>query len=134
MCKFAFARSQVKLKGDSVLYTDTACFKVPSTAAAATAAAATTAAVGEYGMHDPQVLEILLDWGVQAELVLGDAGAQLAGSSGVTAGEADSGGAASSSKAYLKQKLHYSEDGTKLLDADGGWWVDVVLIQHVNNK
>ena len=22
---------------------------------------------------------------------------------------------------YLKQKLHYSEDGTKLLDADGGW-------------
>jgi len=22
---------------------------------------------------------------------------------------------------YLKQKLHYSEDGTKLLDADGAW-------------
>lgn len=83
-------------------------------------AAATTAAVGEYGMHDPQVLEILLDWGVQAELVLGDAGAQLAGSSGVTAGEADGGSAASSSEAYLKQKLHYSEDGFKLLDADGG--------------
>lgn len=111
----ACARSQVRLKGDSVLYTDTAY-----SGSAATAAATAATAVGEYGMHDPQVLEILLDWGVQAELVLGDAGAQLAGSSGVTAGEADSGGAASSSEAYLKQKLHYSEDGTKLLDADGG--------------
>lgn len=64
-------------------------------------------------MHCPEVLDMLLDWGVQAELVLGDVARQPTG--GGTAGAA----AASSSEDYLKQKLVYSEDGTKLLDADG---------------
>jgi hypothetical protein len=70
---------------------------------------------GEYGMHEPQVLETLLDWGVQAELVLGDTARQPAGGSGGKLGEKQS-----DSDAYLKQKLVYSSDGTKLLDADGG--------------
>ncbi|KAG1679254.1 hypothetical protein FOA52_009283 [Chlamydomonas sp. UWO 241] len=80
---------------------------------------------GEYGMHAPEVLDMLVGWGVEAELVLGDPARTAAGGSGnQPAAESSSG--AQSSEAYLQQRLVYSEDGTKLLDADGeavmmGW-------------
>lgn len=58
----------------------------------------------------------------QAEMVLGDSGSQPAGSSGGRPQQGDERtlkDGTSDSERYLEQKLHYSSDGTKLLDADG---------------
>ncbi len=72
---------------------------------------------GQYGAGYPAVAELLLDWGVQAELVLG--AAERAAKAGAASSSSAS-GAGAANAAYLGQKLHFSEDGTKLLDADGG--------------
>ncbi|KAJ9518280.1 hypothetical protein QJQ45_010230 [Haematococcus lacustris] len=73
---------------------------------------------GQYAAGNPEIVELLLNWGVQAELVLGavkrSEEEEDAGQDGVV------------NQAYLSQPLHYSDDGSKLLDADGeavmmGW-------------
>lgn len=68
---------------------------------------------GEYAMRHPQAVELLMEFAVQAELVLGAVNRRFSISK-QTAPNSD----------YLSQKLHY--EGEKLLDADGeavmmGW-------------
>ncbi|KAL6754912.1 arginine N-methyltransferase 2 [Haematococcus lacustris] len=73
---------------------------------------------GQYAAGNPEIVELLLNWGVQAELVLG------AVKRSEEEEDADQDGVVN--QAYLSQPLHYSDDGSKLLDADGeavmmGW-------------
>mmetsp|Transcript_1768 Transcript_1768/g.4461 ORF Transcript_1768/g.4461 Transcript_1768/m.4461 type:complete len:344 (+) Transcript_1768:49-1080(+) len=73
---------------------------------------------GEYAAGCPELVELLLGWGAQAEMVLGAAERASRSQSASTSSAVNSD--------YLQQKLHYSADGTKLLDADGeavmmGW-------------
>uniref|UniRef100_A0A383WQ27 RMT2 domain-containing protein n=1 Tax=Tetradesmus obliquus TaxID=3088 RepID=A0A383WQ27_TETOB len=78
---------------------------------------------GEYATASKkhEIVEMIMEWGVQAELLLGAASR--------TNEEASTSGTAGSSAAnagYLQQKLVYTPDGDKLLDADGeavmmGW-------------
>jgi protein arginine N-methyltransferase 2 len=81
---------------------------------------------GEYAMHCPVILEMLLDWGVQAELILGSADSHQTSSSTMSSTD--------DNEAYLSQRLHYTEDGTKLLDADGEavmmGWEGPLMIEH----
>ena len=78
---------------------------------------------GDYAMHLPNILDIMLDWGVQAELILGAADSHHTSSS--STGDSDS---------YLTQKLHYTEDGTKLLDANNEavmmGWEGPLMLEH----
>eukprot|EP00955_Chlamydomonas_euryale_P074929 362174-Chlamydomonas_euryale.AAC.1 len=91
---------------------------------------------GEYGMHVPEVLDMLVDWGVQAELVLGDPAATAAGGSGGQPSASGGGGGGAARGDYLKQKLVFTPDGTKLLDADGEavmmGWEGPLMERHAN--
>lgn len=77
---------------------------------------------GEYAMHIPLVLDMMLDWGVQAELILGAADGHQTSLS------------TEDNEKYLSQRLHYTEDGTKLLDADGEavmmGWEGPLMVEH----
>ncbi|WIA36719.1 hypothetical protein OEZ86_007992 [Tetradesmus obliquus] len=78
---------------------------------------------GEYATASKkhEIVEMIMEWGVQAELLLGAASRTSEGAS--TSGTASSSAA---NAGYLQQKLVYTPDGDKLLDADGeavmmGW-------------
>jgi hypothetical protein len=66
---------------------------------------------GEYAGGHPSIMQLIMEWGVKAEIVLGNAQRQQ------QSAEASTRPASNSS--YLQQKLQFSEDGKRLLDAEG---------------
>ena len=74
------------------------------------------------------VVNLLVDWGVQAELILGHVERQLRQTTGQTFASSSSSTSSSSPRPvshepstkpeYLQQRLHYTDNGRALLDAD----------------